>query len=422
MSEHATARPVSDTPPERVDVPAHVPAELVHWVDHHNDEVVRRDPVGFMDELREKHRVFYSPAYEGFWAVTRWADQREVFQRSDDFSSSPVGLPGGPGYGGLKMLPIELDPPEHKKYRALINPVFGPRRVGTMEDHIRSTAVDLIENILASGDEIEFMAAYAEQLPTRIFTEMLGLPFEEHKKFIGWVRVLLHSSQIKEGLARKREAGAEITAYLTDLIDRRAADIDTGVDSDDIITLLLGSEVDGEKLTSDEVLRMAFLLFIAGLDSVTAAHGLFFRFLADNPEHRRQIVEDEDVIDGAIEELLRYNSFVNDARTVTHDLEFAGVAMKKGDRVWLHSGAACRDPREFEDPLTVDFLRRPNRHLAFAAGPHRCAGSNLARLELKISLQEWHRRIPDYRVKEGAEIEMHCGGVGGLDTLPLVLG
>ncbi|QGP87206.1 cytochrome P450 [Gordonia sp. 135] len=425
MSENATAATTAagTVPPERVEVPPHVPEELVHWVDHHNDEIVHIDPIGLMDELREKYRVFYSPAYEGFWAVTRWEDQREVFQRPEDFSSSPVGLPGGPGYGGVKMLPIELDPPEHKKYRALINPVFGPKRIGAMEDHIRSTANALIDDILENnGDKIEFMEAYAEQLPVRIFTEMLGLPFEEHKKFIGWVSAILHSSQIGDGLVRKREAGGEVTKYLTQLIGERAADIDSGVENDDLITILLNSEVDGEKLTHDEVLRMSFLLFIAGLDTVTAAHGLMFRFLADNPEHRAQIVSDPEFIPNAIEELLRYNSFVNDARTVTHDLEFAGVAMKKGDRVWLHSGSACRDPREFDDPLIVDFLRRPNRHLAFAAGAHRCAGSNLARLELRISFEEWHRRIPDYQVTPGTELRMHCGGVAGLESLPLTLG
>jgi cytochrome P450 len=417
----SSASTVREEVPERVEVPDYVPAELVHWLDHHNDEVVKADPTGFMDELREKFRVFYSPAYEGFWAVTRWEDQREVMQRPQDFSSYPVGLPAGPGYGGVKLLPIALDPPEHRKYRALINPVFGPGRIGQLEDKIRTVANELIDELLVEAGSFDFIERYAEQLPTRIFIDMLGLPFAEHRKFIEWVRDILHSTQIGEGLVSKRRAGAEVNAYLTELIHQRSLERDAGEENDDVITVLLNSEVDGERLTAGEVLQMAFLLFMAGLDTVTSAHGFMLEFLAHNPEHRAQLMSEPELIPTAIEELLRYKAFVSSVRTVTHDLEFAGVQMKTGDRVWLHTGSACRDPREFEDPLTVDFHRTPNRHLAFLAGPHRCAGSNLARLELKVTLEEWHKRIPNYAQTEGGTVTYHGGGVAGLKRLPMTI-
>ncbi|WP_181780398.1 cytochrome P450 [Pseudonocardia pini] len=409
--------PASERPPEEVDVPAHVPDDLVHRLDHHNDTIVTSDPVGFMDELRERYRVFYSPVYEGFWAVTRYADQREVFQRPELFSSSPTGLPGGPGYGGHKLLPIELDPPVHTKYRALINPVFAPKRIRALEEKARVLANELIDRILDSGrSEIDFVTDYAEKFPTQIFVDMMGLPFERYREFLTWNNTLLHSAQIGAGLDAKRQAGIEINDYLTTLIDHR-----TEHPGDDLVSVLIASEVDGEQLTREEVLRSVFLLFMAGLDTVMSAHSWFWWHLARNPGHRQQILDDEAVVPSAIEELLRVNSFVNDARTVREDTEFAGVAMKKGDRVWLSSSSACRDPREFPDPLTVDLRRSPNRHIAFAAGPHRCVGSHLARLELRVTMEEWHRRIPHYRIPEGAHVPMHCGGVAGIDSLPMII-
>jgi len=407
--------------PEGVDVPAHVPEELVHRLDHHSDPVAVADPTGFMDELREKYRVFYSPVFEGFWAVTRWEDQRAVLQRPEDFSSWPTGLPAGPGYGGLKMVPIALDPPEHRKYRALINPVFGPGRINALEDKIRSTANELIDEILAIDGEFDFIKAYAEQLPTRIFVDMLGLPFEEHQKFIGWVRSILHSSQKGDQLVAKQQAGADVNQYLASLIAQRKSELEAGVENDDLITVLLKSEVDGEMLTEAEVLQMAFLLFIAGLDTVTAAHGFMFEVLARSDDHRRQVTEDDGIVPSAIEELLRARAFVTTARTVTHDLEFAGVQMKKGDRVWIHTGSGCRDPREFDNPEVIDFNRTPNRHIAFLVGAHRCAGSNLARLELRVTLEEWHRRIPHYRVATDEPLRYYGGGVAGIKQLPLVI-
>jgi cytochrome P450 len=413
----STTTTSQEVPPESVEVPDHVPAELVVRLDHHNDAAAKADPVGFMDEIREQHRVVYSPVYEGFWAVTRYEDQRAVFQQHELFSSAPVGIPGGPGYGGHKLLPIELDPPVHTKYRGLINPVFAPKRIRAMEENSRAVANELIDTILASGKtEIDFITDYAEQFPTRIFVGLMGLPYERYKEFLQWNNALLHSGQIGDGLTAKREAGQQINEYLIGLIQERAKD-----PGDDIVSILLASEVDGEKLDHDEVLRAVFLLFMAGLDTVTAAHGWIFSWLARNPEHRARLTADESVIPGAIEELIRVHSFVNDARTVREDTEFAGVQMRKGDRVMLHGGAANRDPREFPNPLEVDFDRSPNRHIAFAAGPHRCVGSHLARLELRISMEEWHRRIPDYTITDEAAIRMHCGGVAGLDSLPLTI-
>jgi cytochrome P450 len=398
------------------DVPDHVPADLVHWLDFYKDDVVLADPVGFMLPLRERFRAFFSPAFGGFWALTRYADQRDAFQRHDLFSSN-VDWDAGVGFQGEPLLPLMLDPPEHVKYRALINPAFSPKRIRELEEKARRIANELIDDILAAGAETDFNSSYAEKLPTRIFVDMMGLPYDHYVDFLNWNKVLVHTLPTDEGVQLRYQAAQDITEYLTELIDVRYKD-----PGDDLVSVLISSEVDGHKLTAGEVLRVIFLLFVAGLDTVTAAHNWVWKWLAEHPVARKSLLDRPDLVPGAVEELLRINSFVNPVRMVRQDVEFAGVQMKKGERVWLHSGVACRDPREFKDPDVVDFTRAPNRHLAFAAGPHRCVGSHLARLELKVSLEEWHKRIPDYQIPPGARVGMHGGGIAGPDNLPLHMG
>jgi cytochrome P450 len=189
--------------------------------------------------------------------------------------------------------------------------------------------------------------------------------------------------------------------------------------ADDIISVLLGSEVDGRLMNDEEVLDTCFLLFMAGLDTVTASLGFMFKFLAENPEHRRQLVEDPSIAPAAVEELVRVHAVVNPTRTVIQDTELCGVRLRKGQRILLSTALATRDPDAYGDALTVRFDRKPNNHIAFGAGPHRCLGSHLARKELQIALVEWHRRIPDYRVAAAPTIKAHAGGVLGIDVLPL---
>jgi cytochrome P450 len=173
-------------------------------------------------------------------------------------------------------------------------------------------------------------------------------------------------------------------------------------------------------MTKEEVLDTAFLMFMAGLDTVTAALSFIFNYLATHDDARRRLVDDPDLIPPAIEELLRFHAFVNPGRYLTKDIEFAGVQMKKGDAVLVSTPLSTRDPAEFADPTTVDFERSPNHHIAFGAGPHRCVGSHLARRELEVALREWLQRIPDFHLAEGAVITSHGGGVMGLERLPLV--
>jgi cytochrome P450 len=393
-------------------VPGHVPPERVRQFDYHGDQRCRHDPFATFDSVRGEP-TFFSPAYGGYWVLTSCADIRAAFQAPDVFSSAITGIPANT-FWPRKLLPLELDPPEHGRYRHPLARPFGPGAVAAMEPAIRQTCRDLVDGFAANG-RCEFLADFAAPFPTAVFVERLGLPAEETKRFVAWNHDLLHAYDDPD---RRAAAGRSIAAYLADLVERRSSGEGNG-DGDDLIAWLLATEVDGRRLTTEEIFDYSFLLFIAGLDTVTAALGFVFAYLARNPDHRTVLLADPDAIPMAGEELLRYHSFVNPARTVTRDVEFAGVTMRAGDRVLCSTTIAGRDTDEFPDAGEVRFDRADNRHIAFGAGPHRCLGSHLARAELRIALEEFHRRIPDYWIEEGAEIRAHGGGVLGIDHLPL---
>lgn len=389
-------------------VPQHVPGRLVRDFNHVTGKDVVSDAFKpFRDAAGE--RIFYSPHHGGYWVLTRAADIREALQKPDVFSSRISGIPAQPPRPE-KLRPLELDPPDHALYRRVLAPMFAPKVVAAKSAAIRATCVTLLDGFADRG-HCELIEDFAEPFPATVFTEMLGLPSSEAAKFVEWDNILLHAY---DDPARRQQAGIEINAYLRDVVADRAEH-----PRDDMLSALLSSSIGDRPITRKEVHDFAYLLFIAGLDTVTAALSFVFRFLAENDGHRKQLVESPDLIADAVEELLRVHAFVNMSRTVEYDTEFCGVQMKQGDRLLASTTFAARDGEEFTDPLEVRFDRQANRHIAFGAGPHRCAGSHLAREELRIAVEEFHRRIPDYRVVDGAEIRMHGGGAMGMDRLPL---
>jgi cytochrome P450 len=393
-------------PTERI--PPHVPERLVRDFNHVYGPEVTADAFGVFRNA-PKDRIFFSPRNGGYWVLTKTEDIREALQRPELFSSALTGIPAQPARWE-KMIPLELDPPEHQNYRRVLAPHFAPKVVKAKADSIRSTCIELIDPLVARG-ECEFIADFAQPFPTAIFTKMLGLPNSESKKFVEWNNVLLHGYANPE---RRAAAGAEINAYLADLVEQRIVDPQT-----DLLSALLATHIDGQPATRDEVQNFTFMLFVAGLDTVTAALSLSFKFLAENPTHRQQLVDDPGLVSSAVEELLRAFSFVNMSRTVVSETEFCGVHMRAGDRVLTATAFASIDEAEFDHPLVVDFDRPGNNHFAFGAGPHRCAGSHLARQEMRTALTEFHLRIPTYSIPAGEQISMHGGGAMGIDRLPL---
>jgi len=385
-----------------------VPAELVRNFDYHRAPPEGGCPFASLDAIRED-RILWSQAFGGYWVITRVQDIRYVMQHPELFRTYPIVHSESGSTYPRKLIPMELDPPEHGKYRGPLSPAFSPRAAVAMEQEIGDLAADLVASVAPKGST-DFLTDFARPFPTQIFTGMLGQPYSEAEQLVAWNHDLIHSYEP----GRRRDAGAQIHRYLSTLVEQRRHAL-----GEDLVSLLLAATVDGRPMSSEEVLDTVFLLFMAGLDTVTAALGFIFRFLAEHPEQRRQIVDDPAVIPAAVEELVRVHAVVNATRTATRDTELCGVAITEGDRIVLATSLATRDPDEVADPATVDFGRKPNRHIAFGVGPHRCLGSHLARKELEAALREWHLRIPEYTVPDGAAISAHAGGVMGIDVLPL---
>jgi len=313
-----------------------------------------------------------------------------------------------------------LDPPEHTKYRQLLNPLLTPGKVRALDPMIREHCVSLIDGFAGDG-QVEFNSKFARRFPTIIFMRLMGLPVDEADQLLIWVDDLMHGpaegEDLESAMKRGAKAATDIFGYLTELLAKKRAQ-----PADDFVSYLLTCTVDGRPLDDMELMQISFLLYMAGLDTVAGMLGYVFLHLATHDDDRRRIIDDPAVIPSAVEEFLRYYGIVTPVRVITKDTEVAGCPMKARDRLVLPIGAANRDGREFPDADVFDMDRNPNRHIGFGAGPHRCLGSHLARLELAIALEEWHKRIPHYTVEDPSAIRQHVAGVSGVDRLPLVFG
>ena len=394
-------------------IPAHIPPELVTDVAIESIPGGDKDPFKAMSSLHEGPDIIWSPrARRGgpSWIITRHELIREVLQDSETFSSK-----GTAGFSALlgedwDLIPLELDGLEHSKFRVLLNPIFSPKKIDLLGDSVEGTASSLVDDILARG-ECEFVDEFARPFPVAVFLKLFGLPVDEMPRFLKWEDSLLHDSDIEE----KQEAARDIKNYLLGMAKKRRAEPE-----DDLISFAVTSQVDGRPLTDDEVLGLCFLLFVGGLDTVASSLGFFFMHLAKDQEHQRLLREKPELIPDAIEEILRAHAIVTTVRRLTKDISFHGVELKKGESVVLPMALSSRDEREYECPHKIDFEREAYSHITFSSGPHRCVGSHLARRELKIALELWLTRIPQFKIKPGETPVTHTSAVLGVDYLPLV--
>ena len=315
------------------------------------------------------------------------------------------------------MIPQQIDPPRQTRFRKILDPRFSRQRVLELEPHVRRHANRLIDGFIGDG-ECEFDHAFAVPFPGQVFLDLMGLPPEDLDVFLqlkdAIVRPHMQTRDLEAMAALRTRAGRQIYAYFEILIDERTAH-----PRDDIVTYLLGAELDGRRLTHEEILDVCYLFLLGGLNTVTASLGCSFAHLAAHPEARARLA-DPALIPGAVEELLRFETPVTVVpRLVKQDVTLGSLEIKAGEMVALLLGAADTDESEFADALRVDFERTPNRHLAFGAGPHRCLGSHLARMELRVALEEWHRRIPAYAIKPG-ETPRYSSAIREVQYLPLV--
>jgi cytochrome P450 len=306
------------------------------------------------------------------------------------------------------LIPLSIDPPLHIKYRKLLDPLFAPRRMEAMEEDITGRVNHFIDAFVDRG-ECHFTDEFAVPFPSAVFLGLMGLPWEELDTFLRLKNGILRPggdlADVDERQRIQNETGQEIYAYFDAILDDRQAH-----PQEDILTHFLTSEIDGDKLTREDILDICFLFLIAGLDTVTDSLTCFYAYLARHPDAQHQLAANPSLVPSAVEELLRWETPVPTVfRQAKQDAEVAGCPVRAGDIVSVFLGPANIDPAEFDRADEVILDREVNRHLTFGGGVHRCLGSHLARRELRITLREWHRRIPEYELKPGIELHYPVG-------------
>lgn len=334
--------------------------------------------------------------------------------KNPEIFSSAVGYgTGGKQEVGMQLIPIHIDPPNHVKYRRVLDPIFAPKRMDVLEDALVAWVTRFIDRFYDKGS-CDFHDEFAVPFPCSVFVELMGLPHEDLETLVRFKDEIFNPDPSDRAGAMARTT-AEVREYFREVIvDHEASQ------NDDVITHLLHADVEGQRLTHDEIIGICYLFIVAGLDTVTDTLTTSFRFLAENPAHRQQIVDDPGIIPGAVEELLRWTSVVTAlSRTVVRETELGGKTLRPGDVVLWAPGIANVDLAEYPDALEVRFDREVNRHIAFGGGIHRCVGSHLARRELRIALRAWHARIPEYSISPECEPKYEVGTLRNVTDMVL---
>lgn len=378
---------------------------------------IARCPQATYALMRDKCPVLHRGAgtMMGMAMISRFEDVMFALRHPEIFSSAmDVQMALGTE---RPMIPQQIDPPDQTRFRKLLDPYFSRKRMAKLAPKVRAHANELIDQFYDAG-ECEFDAAFAIPLPCTAFLDLMGLPHSDLELFLDFkdniIRPEKNNPDATDHLPIRAETGKQIYAYFKDVLRERRAS-----PTDDFLGYLVQAEIKGDRLSETEMLDICFLQILAGLDTVTATLGCNLAYLAENPAQRQQLLDDPKRWDGAIEELLRWESPVTALpRVLKQDVTLRGVDLRKGELVTLLLGAANTDDDEFGNAQEVDFGRAGNRHIAFGAGAHRCLGSHLARMELMVALEEWHKRIPHYEIKPG-ETPMFSPGIREALYLPL---
>jgi cytochrome P450 len=347
--------------------------------------------------------------------ISRYEDVLWALRHPEVFSSDAEALSIGQEQ---PLIPLQVDPPAHTWYRRLLNPEFLPRTVAPIEPDVRVLVGRLVDAFAGRG-ECDFHEEFATPLPSTIFLRLMGLSQDDLPTFLQWrdniIRPDVDPGDFEAAERLRAATGTAINEYFERAIAQCRDHPGAG-----LLSQLVAAEIDGRSLTQRELLGICQLMLLGGLDTVTATLDCMVTYLARHPDRRRALVDDPSRIPAAVEELLRSESPVMVVPRVLHeDVTLGGVELRAGDHVTLLLGAANGDEAEFGESENVDFARDPNRHLAFGGGHHLCLGAHLARLELRVGLEEFHRRIPDYSIPDGTEIHF-SPGIRQADRLPLV--
>jgi cytochrome P450 len=395
-----------------VPVPSHVPAERVVDFDVLRPRGI--DEVGPHEAWRRlqtesQFDLVWTPRNEGHWIALRGKYVRAVYRDTEHFSNRAIQVPKSEGMDS-KLVPTHMDPPEHTPYREVLNKAIGPTAVKGWESLMRRRAAEVIEGFAPRG-ECEFVSDYAREFAGSLILTLLDLPVDDAPRVKGWIDQMTRP----DGSMSVAQVFEKLYAYVEPIIGERV-----GQDGDDLITLSVNSDVDGQPMSNDKRCGFVAQLLVGGLDTVINMTSFFMEFLATSPQHRRQLADAPAMIPKAVEELIRRFPVIAEGRLVKRDTELDGITIKTGDFVLAPSMLAGLDEQWNECPMEVDFGRKRIGHVAFAEGPHMCPGQYFARRQMKISLEEWFKRIPEFEIAPGTNIAYRAGSVVTIESLPLV--
>lgn len=371
-----------------------------------------RDPFPVYARLRDEAPAYFNEEL-GFYALSRYADVLEALHDTDTFCSRH-GITLEPK-SPLPMM-ITMDPPEHTKMRRLVSRVFTPKRIAELEPHIRELSAKYLDRFATQGHG-DLIADYSAKLPMDVISTMLGVPGRDQDLLRGWTDSMIDREDGNPAiLPHGIEGATNIYLYFLDVVKQKRAG---GAAGDDLIDGLLLAELDGQRLSDDEIIGFCFLLIIAGNETTTKLIGNAMYWLDRCPDQRRIILADPARIPEVVEETLRHDGSTQlMARTLTTDTVRHGVTMRAGAKVLLLLGAANHDPRVFDDPERFD-LSRATPHVGLGHGVHVCLGAALARVETRIALEDLHARLLDYRIDESGLRRINSGNVRGFASMPI---
>lgn len=387
--------------------PAHVPPEVVVDFDY-------REPPGHATDVHRAWKalhggpdIVWTPRHGGHWIATRAADIDVMQTDHTRFSYRYMTIPKMPE--APQLAPLEYDPPDHTKYRQLLSPAFGPAVMQRLDSDLRRLTIELLEEIVPRG-RCDFFADFAKRLPVITFLRLVDLPLSDREHLLELTELSVRPKSEADRVA----AFTGLEAYTQHWIAERRRN-----PGPDLFSRMVNAKFDGRPINDHELRGMLMNVIFGGLDTVTSALTFSAHCLATQPGVRAELQADPSLMPNAIEEFLRRFGIPNTARLITHDFEYHGLQFREGEQILLSKTLHGLDDRRYADPLRVDIRRDIRRHAAFGDGPHRCPGSFLARMELRIFMEEWFARVPDFRVTEGEQVRTASGPVNGMLYLPL---
>ncbi|BCX67896.1 cytochrome P450 [Pseudomonas izuensis] len=390
-------------------IPGHVAPEQVFHFDIYEPIEGEDDYQSWFRKLQDHGApdIFWTVSNGGHWVVMRGEDF-DYFLKTPELYSSRINVVPRERILPIVSKPIQLDPPDHTRYRNLLAPAFSPKAVVPLGEKARAMTIVLIEDFLARG-ECEFVSEFARRLPIVIFMGMVGLPEKDREHLLGLVDEMIRPTKVDN-----MDAGNQLMEYAFGKLNERRAN-----PGEDLLSVLARAQVDGKPLEDADLVGMFFLLLLGGLDTVAAMLSFITRFLATHPQERQVLIDHPERIPAAAEELMRRFPISTLVRVATRDHEYKGIQFREGDLVLMQTSAHSVDDRLFDQPLAVDFDRQVVFHGTFGSGAHRCIGSMLARIEVRVFLEEWLKRIPDFRLKPEQNLRVEPGMVLAMPRLDI---